>query len=1027
MMSSPSTNQYSKLHETLTRMPPNIVESSKPDDDYPPSPSRPGVGGGGGIVRHRATLSQLPSSDRDAMPSSSTTAAVRARRIRKLPLASSMHSQSTQSLTSPPMTTTAVAPLTPPPSAVATTAVRNASNDEKSFARDFFGSSKRKLRSSFFSKRNLKVNDDIHDNDDDDNSDHSHSDSTDSLRDPLNLPPVILKRREDGRMGGGTRSNPPPATLTQTESEKTFDFEYTNLERRMYPRAAREEERRRWNEDEQQEEQMQQQQDRPQPQQQSYQEDTPISLETLQEHVMKRRGQEGSTDYRQGGATSSLPVAHVENATVSWATTSAPSATITQRQQQQQQQQQPRWQEQAYDDASWRRDLMRTKNAVDETLAELQKFRPQDDIRQYPREDVYEGRRVEGQGMPHLLDGGHPDERVRRRQQLGQQQNYPGSLRNLATFRPPTTSTIAWEESSLMDDILRATEARGRNGELLSRNEVLAELGILPSNAREYSDGDGRGRQFPRQQQQQQWQHELPQWQEPQKQPPQRREPPRRQEQHFRQQQNEPQHARRTSKLQSIPDDQTWIQEVLFSSNKQGYSADAIKALLESVPRECKEDDPIPSSLQQENETYFQDRETWLEDVQRTSNVCPVVLQELMEARSGSGSGSKSAHQTYTDMSRHNIYPTKPQHHSTVIQDTRGPVPTDDMLAESLISHEGSESTGSRLVGDDVLVVSRKNRENRSDDIPLDILEAMGISDGSLVKDRGGGKKGVGKSEIASPQRSSADDEITAEDVLAQLGADVDYESIPDDVLAALGISRSQLRRVDSIDVQNTALKSGNDASYTSTKASSVKNRDVGRSSRERPFYLHKSYAEDDVSWVEDVPHHSNQVNTSTAREFAGSSNTDSLTSSSLRELATDERGPIPEADMLEEAFSKSSGRESLAGSLRSLKHAVEKEAYIGNDRLEEGNYQKSETCPHKPPPEDDSVCGTIIEMKPSLGFMRHNHTRYGTYDHGNDHGDTSQNDLELEVMKKRSEVLASIELCRSKLNRNRNEGQQHD
>jgi hypothetical protein len=60
--------------------------------------------------------------------------------------------------------------------------------------------------------------------------------------------------------------------LTQTYSEKTFDVDYTNLERKIYPRAVREEERRKWDDDEEEEEEEEQ---NPQPQPQPHSQPQP--------------------------------------------------------------------------------------------------------------------------------------------------------------------------------------------------------------------------------------------------------------------------------------------------------------------------------------------------------------------------------------------------------------------------------------------------------------------------------------------------------------------------------------------------------------------------------------------------------------------------------------------------------------------------------------------------------------------------------------------------------------------------------
>jgi hypothetical protein len=309
------------------------------------------------------------------------------------------------------------------------------------------------------------------------------------------------------------------------------------------------------------------------------------------------------------------------------------------------------------------------------------------------------------------------------------------------------------------------------------------------------------------------------------------------------------------------------------------------------------------------------------------------------------------------------------------------------MLANS------SASSSSRIVGDDILVVKRKNTENN-----------------------------ISHKVEKSSERSLTDDEVTVQDLISQLGPNADIESIPDSVLTAFGLSKNQLRRAESVDVKAPLMsnlksdkrkhvpKSTQDFDVNSSEATPVRNVNNSGTSRQNtipiPMYFRRFSPEDDVSWVE-RSQRLNQANTSSHTNYDESS-----MSSSKRELATDDRGPIPEPDILEEVFSGSSKGESLSESFKSLMQtATESDGHKSHDSTIERDHQFPEVpCTHSP--SDEALGG----MKPSLGFMRHSPNR--------DFTKSVQDDIEVAAMDKRSEILTLIEIGRAQIRKFRERDQ---
>jgi hypothetical protein len=364
----------------------------------------------------------------------------------------------------------------------------------------------------------------------------------------------------------------------------------------------------------------------------------------------------------------------------------------------------------------------------------------------------------------------------------------------------------------------------------------------------------------------------------------------------------------------------------------------------------------------------------------------PDVLQELMEARSATGSASGS-HSNNSDfvMSRqvsHDSHPTQSTHHSTVIQDQRGPVPTDDMFGDSLKS---SDSNGSRIVGGEVLVVQRNQRTD-------------GISSGSSVKIDGSSKESGQDTKSAE----QTEDDFTIEDIRNQLGPGVDIESVPEHVLTALGLSKSKLRRAESMDAKspsksNKTVRPSANIPIPTQQCNSEGSRQYPY---DRPYYyIRKSSPDDCVSFVDRS--FVNRANVRTAADFGdGNHGEHSSLSSSVKEFATDDRGPIPETDMLD-ALSGSSS--SIPESLKSLRPEHEQGSHIRRESVEEITQQTPET------PLQSEIIG---DLKPSLGFMRYNGLQHGNY------GDNPRDNLEAVVMKMRQDVMASIEMGRSQISR---------
>lgn len=895
---------------------------------------------------HR-TLTQMPPSLISAEEKVSPKSSGQERRIsphatRNSPYSASMPSLPYERGRGPPLAASMHAPPSP-----------NATESDDSFARDFFGnSSKRKSvkRGTWFSsRRNFKDDDD------------EYNMSYDSLRDPLNLPEGILKRDR--------------GDLRPADSEKTFDYDYTSLGRGA---------------EEIRHQQKQLRQEQPQSLRQEQRSEQPRQLKTLQEHVMSRHQE------NEFGS----PSRHQTSQAMPWAAAAAPNRRYSNHSSDE-------------DDTSYQQNTIHDERYGQQTnFSQLQNQRQRDENQFSKRNYIQELRR--------------------------QQQPEP----------PQNQHETKWEETSLIHDIIEATDARGRNGEPLSRNQVLAELGIRLDEQEQFLEL--------REQSQ-----------------PQDRHVPRRAiaTQPQQQQQNHPLQGTRTSKL---PDDQAWIQDVLQSAKKgnisaevlndliesisgqnrcdandiqhsqlQGkhrnsveswmadalqsaskgsYSADVLETLIESTSEQIDEDATKPSRREERNsidswvidalksakrEGYsadalkalvdslpdtitnektqqppkqdespcFRDRNTidsWMADAQHASSACPDILQELLESKVGSTGHDSSTKQNSSSSTLQ---------HSIFMRDSRGPVPTDDMLGESLLSFEGS-SNGSRVIGDDVLVIQRRKDES--------IVDAAGKLDSSMAKESGGDNFS-----------GTPDDAMTAYDLIDQLGPGVDIESIPNDVLTAFGLTKKQLRRAESTGIQARDAASRAPAVKSGDESRPADITEIRNSPRKQVYRQMPSLrASDEVSWVDEVQSPTDQVNDNTGNNGRNSecSSQKSSLSSSMKEFATDNRGPIPEVEMLEETFNGLSTRESLEGSLKNLINVVEDSSTGRDDSTH---------------PSSNKEAGSVDDAKPSLGFMRQRQMHRGL-----NGGASPQDDLGMTVMKKRLQVLASIEASKQQQER---------
>jgi hypothetical protein len=977
-----ASDQYSKLHRTLTQMPPQM------SPQLPPKQERNNI------------VASSRSPHRSSMPPLSLDEETpRQSRQQRGPLTASLNAPSSPVAWAGP---------------------------EDSFTRDFFGSKHRSAnkptkRNTWFSKRNMKI---------DENENDSHDDqSNNSLRDPLNNLPSIAVRRQ-----------PPQAHVQQNNSDRTFDYDYGTMERGTMVDQM----------------QVRQNQQRQRDQQQPAQSEQPRQLKTLQEHV-RRRHQESAN------SPDSPTTARYEPA-AAWAAAAPP---VTR--------------QQSDAESSWME-----RHAMEEAMSEMrlnqqtneQRYKSvpyeEPDDRQIYRDQQQRSRRMIQSQRYELQHQNRPQQKQQQQQsQQQQRQNqqyskreYIQDLRSQVQLQHQENlnSEDEWEDTSLIHDIIRSTEARGRGGTLLSRNQVLAELGIR-LDEQEQTSGMREQR------------HNMQRYQQPRQQDQDYRvagarapQPQRNQQQNYQSQQE-----RRASKL---PDDQTWIQDVLHSAKKGKVSADVLDALIESVAEDqmqqqpnhrdsvdswmvdalksakkgnysadvletlmesvaCADDEESsahnsqlegeqrnssdswiidalqsakrdgysadalrtlvetvgasdgnagekrkpPSELER---SCFRDRnsvDSWMADAQRASSANPDILEELMGTK-----GGKTGHDSGNMMQYSDIY-----------RDSRGPVPTDDMLNDSLISLHSS-SNGSRKVGDNIMVVQRKKPDNGA---PAAFPDSTMASSGA--KECGDNKYSDGHG-----------DSTIARDLIDQLGPDVDIETIPNDVLKAFGLTRNQLRRAESVDEQarsdaakalvfksseeSRAAMSNNDAAKALVFKSSEDSRtamsnEIDIESKQK--CCRKSSADDEVSWVEDSPSHdrtnvsAEKGQPSLKRSTSETSSRRESLSSSLREIATDNRGPIPEADILEEAFSGgSTNRESMAGSSTNLIHVID-------------NKSSSQNA------DQNADSNTAGELKPSTGFTRHCLRGRNT---PVAHEGSTKDDLDAVAMKKRLEILAIIE-----------------
>ena len=919
MMSS-HTNQYANIRQRLKHMPPSIVSSDEkprqPSTDNGQRQRKPGS------LRstHRASMPPLSREDKQQLQRGGLLSA---------------------SMNVPPVPAT---------------------ESDDSFTRDFFGSKRKPIKKgTWFSKRDLKVAEN--------EGDDSNNDSNDSLRDPLHLP-HILKR--DAR-------KPQPQQQQSYKSEESFDYDYANFGRKTYEEQYQQQQKQIKQHDQQQLEQ-------------------PQELKTMQEHVKRRHKEEKPDDDSS------------QDQPIGWAAKPAPTA------------------QNSWDDS---RSITQThihnhqySEAYNSNLLHNQRDQHHQHVQSHDNREY-----IRQFGLQNT-----PSE-TQYYQQNSQHQYHTDKLRDNAQLQQPQCQSDEWDATNIIYDIIGSTGARGEDGELLSRNQLLTELGIR-LDEREIASQMYEQRRLAQRQL-----HQQPLTQS--------RQLNTARDSH---QQLEHEPCRGTAQL---PDDQTWIQDVLQcatkrnippdvldalvasaapsnsqdaplqgqqrssveswmsdvlhtmekehcsrqvldtlmesasrdsaketqhlslqgeqrnsvysclvdalqSAKREGYSPDALKALVDSVS-EMNFEDTTKQPLDQDN-PLMKDRnstESWIADAQQ-SGAAPEVIDELLRADSAS---------IGQDNSKKKLNSSKAQHHSIFIRDSRGPVPTDDMLNESLISFEGSASTGSRLVGDDVLVMQRNNTDTK--------MRA--------------------KSEASKDTGTSDDLDLTAHDLLDQMGPDVDIESIPNDVLKAFGITRYQLRRADSsntrprdVSMKVGTYKSDQDLNESISKACIPVSRQV---------YRQTSSPDDEVSWVEIQQLFINKANTNTTdatKAPSSSENSSQIDSLSLsqKELFTDTRGPIPKAEILDGAFCDSN-KDGLSSSLKNLVNGVEKES--------PGQIEFTQT-----PSIDNSASGMDDEIKPSIGFMRHIHNNSGI--HSNVSRATSQSGLEIEIRKRRMEVLATIE-----------------
>lgn len=491
---------------------------------------------------------------------------------------------------------------------------------------------------------------------------------------------------------------------------------------------------------------------------------------------------------------------------------------------------------------------------------------------------------------------------------------------------PPRQS---FDDRSLMDDILLATNARGENGELLSRDEILAEMGVvLPPR------DEGAVRRCSRSR-------------------PMRHIP------------------RQSSARHAIPDDHTWVQEVLRLPSGL-VPPESLQSLLDSV-------NGGGGGMWQSQRTLqsTSSAQTWMEDVLRAppDTLPPEILQTLLDSVHAGGDGKMppqnhlqtisndrswkedtgdcGAIDSKSDTSIQYRKQRRQQEHkcSIVVQDTRGPVPSADDLFGS-----GSCS----FVSGDFFVVQRN--DCNGDGVPSELLEAMGLSEASLEYTSTGQAK-QSSSENSKNEKSLSEDELIAQELLSQLGADVDYRSIPKDVLSALGISERLLK----------------DGDRSSCKSES----DDSKPQLHKQMYRQRSSPDDEVSWVDHTklpktPHQSSNeggmsVGSGNNSSESRRSNRRSILLDSLKMsksyAVNDDSGPIPIGDALEASFSESLDDIKAGGSLCSSsrnEHRSNSKRGTGEDRKQPFN----SALYSMPTNNSGSFDSSIEHTKPSMGFL---------------------------------------------------------
>jgi hypothetical protein len=213
-------------------------------------------------------------------------------------------------------------------------------------------------------------------------------------------------------------------------------------------------------------------------------------------------------------------------------------------------------------------------------------------------------------------------------QQQNQQYSKREYIQNLRSEMQPShrqnqLTENEWEDTSLIHDIIRSTDARGRDGMLLSRNQVLTELGIR-LDEQEYTSRM-REQRHNVQRHQQPWPRDQGYGVAGVRGPQSQRNP----QQNLSSQQE--------SRASTLPDDQTWIQDVLHSAKKGNVSADVLESLIESVAEEQTQQQP----------NHRDSVDSWMVDALKSAkkgNYSADVLETLMESVACPDEESSSVH-----------------------------------------------------------------------------------------------------------------------------------------------------------------------------------------------------------------------------------------------------------------------------------------------------------------------------------------------------------------------------------------------